>query len=73
MDAVEPEEEEDNDDDREEADDEEPSFHKNHFYKQVLKIQQKADSRFSDLPHYWRKQPNRRTNSNIEGINLHSQ
>ena len=52
MDAVEPEEEEDNDDDPEEADDEEPSFHKNHFYKQVLKIQQKAVSRFSDLPHY---------------------
>ena len=42
MDAVEPEEEEDNDDDPEEADDEESSFDKNHFYKQVLKIQQKA-------------------------------
>lgn len=55
MDAVEPEEEEDNDDDPEEADDEESSFDKNHFYKQVLKIQQKAVSRFSDLPHYQRK------------------
>ena len=50
MDAVEPEEEEDNDDDPEEADDEESSFDKNHFCKQVLKIQQKAVSRFSDYP-----------------------
>ena len=55
MDAVEPEEEEDNDDDPEEADDEESSFDKNHFYQQVLKIQQKAVSRFSELPHYQRK------------------
>ncbi|XP_044170872.1 uncharacterized protein LOC122955171 [Acropora millepora] len=81
MDAVEPEEEEDNDDDPEEADDEESSFDKNHFYKQVLNIQQKAVSRFSDLPHYQRKSMTRLEKTNqideqirksIEGINLHS-
>ena len=57
MDAVEPDEEEDNDDhdDPEEADDEESSFDKNHFFKQVLKLQQKAVARFSALPHCQRK------------------
>ena len=78
MDAVEPDEEEDNDDhdDPEEANDEESSFDKNHFFKQVLKLQQKAVARFSALPINDQigenNQIDEQIRKSIEGINLHS-